>query len=112
VLDYVFDYDQAVHYLLYAGMIFLSITIFFCLIFAVRGPKLTDRIIATNMIAIKTILLVVLVGIYVGEGYLVDVAFVYALLSFLATVIFTKFMLQFKLNKLKMQEPQNAGEIQ
>ena len=94
-------YDQAVNYLLLSGMLFLAITIFFCLYFAVRGPKLTDRIVATNMIGVKTILLIVMVGIYVGEGYLVDVALVYALLSFLAVIVFTRFMLQFKLNKMK-----------
>jgi len=117
VAGYVFDYDLALRYVLLGGMIFLSVTIFFCLVFAVRGPKLTDRIIATNMIGIKTILLVVIVGIYVGEEYLVDVALVYALLSFLATVVFTRFMLQFKLNKLKPKDQpailqgHNAGEL-
>jgi len=89
-------YGLALRYVLLGGMIFLSITIFFCLVFAVRGPKLADKIIAINMIGIKAILLVVIVGIYIGEEYLVDVAMVYALLNFLATVVLTKFMLQFK----------------
>jgi len=100
----VFDYDQAVHYLILISMLFLSITICFCLFFAVRGPKLTDRIVATNMIGVKSILLIILVSVYVGEGYLVDVTLVYALLSFLAVIVFTRFMLQFKLNKLKIQK--------
>ena len=99
-----FDYDQAVHYLILISMLFLSVTICFCLYFAVRGPKLTDRIIATNMIGVKSILLIVLVGTYIGEGYLVDVTLVYALLSFLAVVVFTRFMLQFKLQKLKLRK--------
>lgn len=99
-----FDYDQAVHYLILISMLFLSITICFCLFFAVRGPKLTDRIVATNMIGVKSILLIILVSVYVGEGYLVDVTLVYALLSFLAVIVFTRFMLQFKLNKLKIQK--------
>ena len=101
---YIFDHDLALRYVLLGGMIFLSITAFLCLIFAVRGPKLTDRIVATNMIGVKGILLVVMVGIYFKEEYLVDVAFVYALLSFLATVVLTRFMLQFKLHKLKQKD--------
>ena len=102
--DYVFDYGLALRYVLLGGMIFLSITILFCLIFAVRTSRLTDRIVATNMIGVKTILLIIIVGIYLGQEYLVDVAFIYALLSFLATVVFARFMLQSRLNKLKQQE--------
>ena len=107
-----FDYAQAVRYLLLAGMLFLSGTIFFCLFFVIsRGHKITDRIVATNMIGVKTILLIVIVAVYVGEGYLIDVAFVYALLSFLATVVFTHFLIQFRVNKQKAREQQNAGKI-
>ena len=102
--DYVFDYDLALRYVLLGGMIFLSITILFCLVFIVRNPRLNDRIVATNMIGVKTILLIIIAGIYLGQEYLVDVAFIYALLSFLAIVIVTRVMLQFKLNKLKQQE--------
>ena len=98
-------YDQAVHYLLLAGMLTLSVTLSFCLFFVIRAPKLTDRIVATNTISNKIIMLTVLVCTYIGEGYLVDVALVYALLSFLAVIVFTRFMLQFKLNKLKVQAP-------
>ena len=96
-----FDYEVAVSYLLLLGMSFLAITIFFCLFFAVRGQRLTDKIIATNMISVKTIILVVLVGIYFGEGYLIDVAMVFALISFLATVTFTRLILQFMFSKSK-----------
>jgi len=84
-------------------MCFLSITIFFCLFFAVRGQRLTDKIIATNMIGVKTIILVVMVGVYFGEGYLIDVAMVFALISFLATVTFTRLILQFMFNKSKIR---------
>lgn len=97
----VVTYENAVQLLLLIGMLFLSVTVFCCLVRAVKGPKLTDRIVAVNMIGVKTMLLIVMVGIYIGEGYLVDVALVYALLSFLAVVVFTRFVLQFKLNKLK-----------
>ena len=96
-----FNYDVAISYLLLIAMCFLSITIFFCLFFAVRGQRLTDKIIATNMIGVKTIILVVMVGVYFGEGYLIDVAMVFALISFLATVTFTRLILQFMFHKSK-----------
>jgi len=101
----VFDYAEAVRLLLYVGVFFLALTMCLCLIRAVKGPKLADRIIATNMIGVKTILLIVIVGIIIGEeSLLVDVALVYALLSFLAVVVFTRFMLQVKQNKTKDRE--------
>jgi len=97
----VFVYADAVRLLLYFGTFYLAITMCLCLIRAVKGPKLADRIIATNMIGVKTILLIVIIGINIDEAFLVDVALVYALLSFLAVVVFTRFMLQVKLNKAK-----------
>lgn len=106
-----FDYSSAVHLLLLVGMMFLSVTIFFCLIRAILGPKLTDRIVAINVIGVKTIILITLVGIQIGESYLVDVAMVYALLSFLAVVVLTRFVLQFKLNKMKSRKAKKAHAL-
>ena len=105
-----FDYEAAVRLLLYAGIFFLAITMCLCLIRAVRGPKLADRIIATNMISVKTILLIIIVGIIIDEMSLVDVALVYALLSFLAVVVFTRFMLQVQLNKAKQSNVTNKKD--
>jgi len=96
-----FDYDAAVRILLNFGTFFLAIAICFCLVRAVTGPKLADRIIATNMIGVKTILLIVIVGVNIDVVFLVDVALVYALLSFLAVVVFTRFMLQVQQSKVK-----------
>ena len=106
-----FDYGNAVRLLLQFGTLFLAIAMCVCLIRAVKGPKLADRIIATNMICVKTILLIVIVGINIDEEFLVDVALVYALLSFLAIVVFTRFMLQVKLNQSKqLRGPGKKGE--
>ena len=99
-----FDYDKAVEYLLICGMSFLAMTIFFCLFFAVRGPRLTDKIIATNMIAVKTIILVVMVATYMDEGYIIDIAMLFALICFLCTFVFTKLILQFMYSK-----PESTG---
>jgi len=91
-----FDFNAAVSYLLMAGMLFLSIMIFFCLYFMVKVPKITDKIIATNMISIKAVVLIILVELYLGDTFLLDVALVFALLSFLATIIFAKMVLRYE----------------
>ena len=103
-----FDYAQAVNILLLVGMYCLAITMFFCLFFAVRGPRLTDKIIGVNMIVVKSIILIIFVGIYIGEDYLIDVALVYALISFLATIVFTRLILQFMLHRTKTRQQNEA----
>ena len=105
------EYADAVHLLLQLGTLFLAITMCFCLYRAVKGPKLADRIIATNMICVKTILLIVMVGISLDEKFLVDVALVYALLSFLAVVVFTRFMLQAQLSKARKAEEETEENL-
>lgn len=96
-----FNYETYVSWLLNIGTLFLLVTMCFCLIRAVKGPKLADRIVATNMICIKTILLIVIIGVNVDEHFLIDVALVYSLLSFLAIIILTRFMLRIKINRLR-----------
>jgi len=97
----VFDYAGAVNFILQFGTMFLAVTMCLCLFRAVKGPKLADRIIAVNMICVKTILLIVIVGVSRNEVFLMDIALVYALLSFLAIVVLTRFMLNVKLNRSK-----------
>lgn len=76
--------------LLFFGMIFLAVTVCFCLLRAILGPRFTDRIIAINVIGIKTIILICVLAFYMEEDYLLDISFVYALISFLAVVVLSK----------------------
>ena len=94
-----FDFDRAASYLMLAGMFFLAITIFFCLFFSVRGPRLTDKILAANMIGVKTIILVIMVGVYMDKGELVDIALVFAFISSLGNIVFARLILQYVVKK-------------
>ncbi|MCL2616810.1 MAG: monovalent cation/H+ antiporter complex subunit F [Defluviitaleaceae bacterium] len=104
-------YLEAVQLLLQLGIMFLAITMCLCLIRAVKGPKMADRIIAINMICVKTILMIVMVGVMIGDMSLVDIALVYALLSFLAVVILTRFMLQAAMVKSKQAGEAGRGDV-
>ncbi len=79
--------------LLIFAMLFLSITIFFCLLRAVLGPRTTDRLVAVNIISIKGVILILLLGQYLQDSQFMDIALVYVLLSFLAVVALAKNML-------------------
>ena len=79
--------------LLIFAMLFLSVTIFFCLLRAVLGPRTTDRLVAVNIISIKGVILILLLGQYLHDNQFMDISLVYGLLSFLAVVALAKNML-------------------
>ena len=64
--------------------------IILCLIRAVLGPRLADRIVAINMIGTMTIVEIAILALYMRESYLFDVCLIYAMISFLAVVVLTK----------------------
>ena len=61
-----------------------------CLIRAIIGPRISDRIIAVNMMGTLVVIIICVLAYLMCEGYLVDVAIVYTMLSFLAVVLLTK----------------------
>jgi len=63
---------------------------FLCFARAVKGPTTADRIISINMIGTIVIMMIVLLALMMNEGYLVDIALIYALLSFLAVVLLVR----------------------
>ena len=83
-------------YLLISAAIFLSITIFACLLRAILGPRFTDRIIAANIIGTKTIALISIMSLLVGENYLVDICLIYAIISFMSVVVLARSVIERK----------------
>lgn len=74
------------------AIIFMSIIIIGSMYRAVKGPLATDRLIAINVIGTKTIILILMIAIVHKENYFVDVAIVYALISFTASVVIAKYI--------------------
>lgn len=60
-----------------------------CIVFvrAIKGPRFTDRIMAINMIGTMTTAIICILSAYLKEVWVIDVALVYTLLSFLSVVI-------------------------
>lgn len=79
---------------LFISIIFLSITIMFCLYRAVRGPRLTDTLLGVNVINVKTVVVITLLAILLEETYLVDVALVYSILGFIAVAVLSRLILR------------------
>jgi multicomponent Na+:H+ antiporter subunit F len=74
-----------------ATAIAMLIGLFIILIRAIIGPTVYDRILATNAIGTKTILFVTLLGYISGRTEFIDMAIVYALITFITTIAILKF---------------------
>ena len=91
-----FDAETLRSFLLTGSALFLSTTIFFCLMRAALGPRYSDRIIAANIIGTKIILLIAVLSLIVGEGYLADICLIYAAISFLSVVVLARSVIEKK----------------
>lgn len=78
--------------LLIFSSIFLSLTIILCTIRAVKGPSSADRLIAINVIGTKTVVLISIISYVLKETYFIDVVLVYALISFIGSIIISNYI--------------------
>ena len=79
--------DNLYTLLMQGALIVLGLGLFVCLYRAVRGPSTSDRIVAINMTGTFTITIILFLSLLLKEGYLMDIALIYAMLSFLAVVL-------------------------
>ena len=76
---------------LYIGvLIILALMLFVCLIRAVRGPRVADRLMAVNMMGTMVMVMIAVLALLLKEGFLVDICLIYALVSFLAVNVLAK----------------------
>ncbi|MBQ3912599.1 MAG: sodium:proton antiporter [Lachnospiraceae bacterium] len=68
----------------------LALLTFLCLIRALKGPEISDRVVCVNMIGTLVIMIIAVLTVLLGEDWLADIAAVYAMISFLAVVVLTK----------------------
>ncbi len=74
-----------------ATAVVLLVGMFMILIRAIAGPTVYDRILATNALGTKTIVFVTLLGYISGRTEFIDMAIIYALVSFITTIAILKF---------------------
>lgn len=92
-------------------MIVLSITILALLVRAYLGPRFTDRVLSVNVINVKVIVLICILAVMFDQAYIVDIAILYALFSFLSVIVLARIYLHDYLRrenkKLKEGESKN-----
>ncbi|HPJ01679.1 MAG TPA: monovalent cation/H+ antiporter complex subunit F [Candidatus Limiplasma sp.] len=96
---------QAYHTLYTVVLVALSVLTLLCLERAVRGPGIAERIIAINMICTLTLGMICILALMLSEGYLADIALLYAMIGFLAIVVLCKVYLGVAMEK------QEKGDI-
>lgn len=79
---------ERAYYLLYmSALIWFSLLIFAMLVRSIIGPRVTDRILSINMIGTMVICCIAILSRLLKESYLVDVALIYAMISFISVLI-------------------------
>lgn len=81
---------QQFEWVFHIVLIILAVMLVLCLIRAVLGPRIADRLVAVNMMGTMIMCMIVILGVIMDEGYLADIALIYAMISFLAVVVLTK----------------------
>jgi multicomponent Na+:H+ antiporter subunit F len=76
--------------LFYGILSVLAVMLLLCLIRAVIGPRIADRLVAVNMMGTMVMVSIALLAVVKDQGYLVDICLIYALISFLAVVVLTR----------------------
>ncbi len=91
--------------ILYTGaLVVIGVLLLACLVRAIRGPRIADRVIAINMMGTLIVITICILSFLMSEGYLVDIAMIYTMLSFLAVVLLTKVYMGIYREKHRQEE--------
>ena len=92
---------------LIAALCVLGLLVLAALLYAVLGKRFTDKIVAANMIGTLGLNMIVILAIFLGADYILDVGLVFALLSFLMVIVLCRFV-QNKILYMKEEEKEQA----
>ena len=81
---------QRYNWIFYAILVVLALLLVLCLIRAVIGPRIADRLVSVNMIGTMVMVIISILSVLLDEGCLVDICLIYAMISFLSVVVLTK----------------------
>lgn len=79
------------NFLVYAllGLIILLVV---SLVRIIIGPTIWDRLLGMNLVTTKIVMAIVVLAVLVNRSFLIDVAIVYSLLGFIASILIARFI--------------------
>lgn len=89
------------------ALIVLAVLVVLCLVRAIIGPRVADRIVSVNMTGTMVIVMIAILALMLEEGYLADICLIYAMISFLAVIVVTKVYMG--VYQQKKEEEKNGG---
>lgn len=91
--------EQAYTALYTIALILLGLALIAALLRAVRGPRTADRVMGINMAGTLTIMSVLLLSRLLEQDWLLDVALIYGMISFVAVVVLTRIFVTVHMEK-------------
>jgi multicomponent Na+:H+ antiporter subunit F len=86
------------NFFIYTGVLLLKLinVCMFCALFVlfrvIFGPSSADRIVAVDILGILIIGMLALLGLFYNQNFFMDIALIWALLSFIASLAFAKIL--------------------
>ena len=68
----------------------LAACVFACLVRTIIGPRTSDRLVAVNMAGTQIICMIAVFCVITGETGFIDIALIYAMISFVSVVVLTR----------------------
>lgn len=96
--------EKAYDILFIGSLILIALFMLIVIIKSIKGPRITDRVVNVNMIGTLVIISICVLTFLLEETFLLDVSFIYVLISFLAVVVLTTLYINSYLEKKKKQE--------
>ena len=62
------------------------------LVYGVKSKRFTDRLVAVNLVTTFSLNAVCILAVYLKQDYVLDIALIYALLSFTAVMVLAKLL--------------------
>ncbi len=84
--------SNALAWLLDGAMLLIGLALILCAIRLTRGPSIADRAVALDQITIQVVAIVILYSMRVNDPVYLDAATVVALIGFLSTLAFARYI--------------------
>lgn len=84
--------ETFVEWSIYGSMVVLSISLLLAFFRVVRGPSLPDRVVGLDLVAYIAIAMMLVYAISVDKPLFLEVSLVLALIAFLGTVAFSRYL--------------------
>ena len=81
---------KAYEILFIVTLLIMGVLMVFSLIRTIKGPRVADRIMGINLISTMIVITIAILSFCLGQGYLLDVSLIYAMVSFLAVVVLAR----------------------